>query len=231
MLDSAGLKHVEIFASSSLDEYEIQKLVNSGAPIDVFGVGTKLAVMEGASHLDMAYKLVEYAGKGRLKLSSKKVLHPGRKQIFRQSENGRKGRMIGDIIGSFDETLSGEPLLCSVMLRGRPTGPIEIGESRQRLQGELLRLPATFERSTRRRPNTPSVSAKGCKATLSKPAAGLPGVSSNQVSASARSLLSINGTTESITMLLASTSAGTARCRCRESASPQVATASSIGPR
>ena len=138
---SAGLKHVTIFASSSLDEYEIQKLVNSGAPIDVFGVGTKLAVMEDASHLDMAYKLVEYGGKGRLKLSSKKVLHPGRKQIFRQSENGRKGRMIGDVIGSFDETLSGEPLLCSVMLRGRPTRPIEIGESRRRLQGELLRLP------------------------------------------------------------------------------------------
>jgi nicotinate phosphoribosyltransferase len=37
----------------------------------------------------MAYKLVEYAGKGRLKLSTKKVLYPGRKQVFRQYENGR----------------------------------------------------------------------------------------------------------------------------------------------
>jgi nicotinate phosphoribosyltransferase len=138
MLDSAALKHVEIFASSSLDEYEIQKLVTSGAPIDVFGVGTKLAVMEGASHLDMAYKLVEYAGKGRLKLSSKKVLYPGRKQVFRRIENGR---MTGDVIGRFDETLPGELLLCPVMLRGRPTGPIEIEESRRRLQQELMRLP------------------------------------------------------------------------------------------
>ncbi len=138
MLDTAGLKQVEIFASSSLDEYEIQKLVNSGAPIDVFGVGTKLAVMDGASHLDMAYKLVEYAGKGRLKLSSKKVLHPGRKQVFRQIENGR---MTGDVIGRFDEALPGEPLLRPVMLHGRPTRPIELEESRRRLQRELTRLP------------------------------------------------------------------------------------------
>jgi nicotinate phosphoribosyltransferase len=96
-LDGAGLKHVTIFASSSLDEYEIQDLVNSGAPIDAFGVGTKLAVMDGASRLDMAYKLVEYGGKGRLKLSTSKVLYPGRKQVFRQVENGL---MVGDVIGS-----------------------------------------------------------------------------------------------------------------------------------
>ena len=65
MLDEAGLKDVKIFASSGLDEYQIQELVNSGAPIDAFGVGTKLAVMADAPDLDMAYKLVEYGGKGR----------------------------------------------------------------------------------------------------------------------------------------------------------------------
>ena len=88
MLDDAGLRQVTIFASSSLDEHEIRRLVNTGAPIDTFGVGTKLAVMEDASHLDMAYKLVEYAGKGRLELSTSKVLYPGRKQVFRQVRTG-----------------------------------------------------------------------------------------------------------------------------------------------
>ena len=88
MLDEAGLQDVRIFTSSGLDEYKVQALVESGAPIDAFGVGTKLAVMADALELDMAYKLVEYAGKGRLKLSSKKVLYPGRKQVFRQVENG-----------------------------------------------------------------------------------------------------------------------------------------------
>jgi nicotinate phosphoribosyltransferase len=138
MLDEAGLKHVTIFVSSSLDEYQIQDLVNSGAPIDAFGVGTKLAVMEGASHLDMAYKLVEYGGKGRLKLSTKKVLYPGRKQVFRQIETGH---MVQDVIGRFDEALPGERLLQPVMRQGRPTSHINLEESRRRFQLELQRLP------------------------------------------------------------------------------------------
>lgn len=138
MLDDAGLKHVTIFASSSLDEYEIHRLVNSGAPIDAFGVGTKLAVMEHASYLDMAYKLVEYAGKGRLKLSSSKVLHPGRKQVLRRIENGC---MVRDVIGRFEEHLPGEPLLRQVMRQGAPVEHIDLEESRSRFQSQIALLP------------------------------------------------------------------------------------------
>jgi nicotinate phosphoribosyltransferase len=138
LLDEAGLKEVTIFASSNLDEYEIQRLVNSGAPIEAFGVGTKLAVMDDASHLDMAYKLVEYAGQGRLKLSARKVLHPGRKQIFRQVENGR---MVRDVIGRYDEQLPGEPLLQPMMRGGVSIVQIDLEESRRHFQNELARLP------------------------------------------------------------------------------------------
>jgi len=138
MLDEAGLGHVTIFASSGLDEYQIQDLVNAGAPIDTFGVGTKLAVMEGASHLDMAYKLVEYGGKGRLKLSPKKVLYPGRKQVFRQVD---AGQMVRDVIGRFDEKLPGEKLLQPMMRQGRRTGDVDLEESRRRFRLELQRLP------------------------------------------------------------------------------------------
>jgi nicotinate phosphoribosyltransferase len=141
MLDAAGLKDVKIFASSGLDEYKVQRLVNSGAPIDAFGVGTRLSVMEEASHLDMAYKLVEYAGKGRLKLSAKKVLHPGRKQVFRQEEHGR---IVRDVIGRFDEGLPGEPLLKAVMQGGVSKGPIDLEASRRRFRRELQRLPDHF---------------------------------------------------------------------------------------
>ena len=137
LLDEAGLEHVMIFASSSLDEYQIQDLVNAGAPIDAFGVGTKLAVMEGASHLDMAYKLVEYGGKGRLKLSTKKVLHPGRKQVFRQLD---AGQMVGDVIARFDEDLHGEKLLQPVMSQGRPISYVDLEQSRRRFRLELQRL-------------------------------------------------------------------------------------------
>ena len=138
MLDEAGLQRVKIFASSGLDEYKIQKLVHSGAPIDAFGVGTKLAVVADAPDLDMAYKLVEYGGKGRLKLSAKKLLYPGRKQVFRQIENGQ---MVRDVIGRFDEPLAGERLLKPLFLCGQPVTRIELTESRKCLQSELKRLP------------------------------------------------------------------------------------------
>ena len=138
MLDEAGLRDVTIFASSSLDEYEIQRLANSGAPIDVFGVGTKLAIIDDASHLDMAYKLVEYAGKGRMKLSTSKLLYPGRKQVFRQVENGC---MMRDIIGRFDDELAGTSLLQAVMRAGCAIAPVNLNESRERFRHELSRLP------------------------------------------------------------------------------------------
>lgn len=138
MLDAAGLPQVRIFASSGLDEYKVHALVNSGAPIDGFGVGTKLAVMADAPELDMAYKLVEYAGKARLKLSTRKVLYPGRKQVFRQME---KGGMVRDVIARFDESLPGVPLLQPMLRAGQPPVPINLEESRRRLQSELAQLP------------------------------------------------------------------------------------------
>jgi nicotinate phosphoribosyltransferase len=143
LLDQAGLAHVKLFASSSLDEYEIQDLVSAGAPIDAFGVGTKLAVMDGASHLDMAYKLVEYGGKGRLKLSAKKVLYPGRKQVFRQVE---AGQMVRDVVGRFDEELPGEKLLQPMMRQGRRTGDVDLEESRRHFRSEWMRLPEHLRR-------------------------------------------------------------------------------------
>lgn len=138
LLDDAGLQNVGIFASSGLDEYEIRRLVHSGAPINAFGVGTKLVVSADAPELDMAYKLVEYAGTGRLKLSTNKLLYPGRKQVFRQVEEGILAR---DVIGRFDERLPGEPLLRPLMKQGRAVARVDLSESRSRLQSELERLP------------------------------------------------------------------------------------------
>jgi nicotinate phosphoribosyltransferase len=138
MLDEAGLRKVQIFASSGLDEYKIQALVSSGAPIDGFGVGTKLAVMEDAPDLDMAYKLVEYGGRPRLKLSTKKMLYPGRKQVFRQVQ---ANQMVEDVIGRFDEPLSGEPLLKPLIRKDGGRTRIDVKESRRHLQQGLERLP------------------------------------------------------------------------------------------
>lgn len=134
ILDEGGLTNVTIFASSGLDEYEIERLVESGAPIDGFGVGTKLAVCADAPELDMAYKLVEYAGKGRFKLSERKTLYPGRKQVFREP--------AGDTIGRFDERLPGVPLLRPAMVAGRIQPQPALAESRSYMRQELAQLPA-----------------------------------------------------------------------------------------
>ena len=73
ILNAAGLTDVRIYASGGLNEQKVAHLLTAGAPIDVFGVGTDMGVSADAPSLDMAYKLVEYAGTPRLKLSTKKV--------------------------------------------------------------------------------------------------------------------------------------------------------------
>lgn len=139
-LDAAGLREVKIFASSSLDEWKIDELVRSGAPIDAFGVGTRLVVSEDAPTLDVAYKLVEYEGVGRTKLSAGKPIFPGRKQVFRRREGGR---FVEDVIALHDEAHEGEALLVQVMEKGRrlPAGASDLEAARRHLAAQLKALP------------------------------------------------------------------------------------------
>jgi nicotinate phosphoribosyltransferase len=120
ILDDAGLVHVEIFASGGLDEDAIARLVREGAPITGFGVGTAMGVSDDAPSLDMAYKLVSYAGRGRIKLSPGKALLPGRKQVFRRELDGRA---TADVIAVHDESHAGRPLLSCVMRAGSRISP------------------------------------------------------------------------------------------------------------
>jgi nicotinate phosphoribosyltransferase len=116
ILDEGGLQHVQIFASGGLNEWNIDALLRAGAPIDAFGVGTDMMVSSDAPALDIAYKLTEYGGTGRMKLSPNKRTLPGRKQVFRQI---RDGAAVGDTIACSDESLDGRPLLGPVMTQGR----------------------------------------------------------------------------------------------------------------
>ncbi len=140
LLDAAGLESVGIFASGGLNEERIAALLAAGAPIDGFGVGTDLIVSTDAPSLDIVYKLTEYAGKGRLKLSTGKRTLPGRKQVFRELRDGVLAR---DTIARHDETLEGTPLLKQVMKRGVRTAPAEsLAEIQARCRDEIARLPA-----------------------------------------------------------------------------------------
>jgi nicotinate phosphoribosyltransferase len=140
ILDAADLSSVEIFASGGLDEHEIARLLAEGAPITGFGVGTRMGVSADAPALDMAYKLTEYAGRGRFKLSAGKRVLPGRKQVFRIERSDRAG---GDVLGLADERVSGRPLLGKVMEGGRRLSDagLSLDDIRERARWELDRLP------------------------------------------------------------------------------------------
>lgn len=140
LLDDAGLTEVGIFASGNLDEYSISEIAAAHAPIDGFGVGTKLGVSGDAPYLDCAYKLVEYQGEGRLKLSNRKATLPWRKQVFRQLDGGVP---ICDVIARYGEQQLGEPLLVKVMEAGvrLPAGVCDIHAARAHAAQQMQSLP------------------------------------------------------------------------------------------
>jgi nicotinate phosphoribosyltransferase len=122
ILDAAGLNDVRIFVSGGLDEHHVARFLGAGAPIDAFGIGTLMDVSADAPYLDMAYKLVEYGGRGVLKLSTGKRTWTGQKQVYRF--RGRNGRFAGDLLALGEEPpplADGEPLLRAVMKSGRLT--------------------------------------------------------------------------------------------------------------
>ncbi|HUG35405.1 MAG TPA: nicotinate phosphoribosyltransferase [Candidatus Limnocylindrales bacterium] len=145
LLDGAGLGDVEIFASGGLDEWEIRRLLDAGAPIDGFGVGTRMGVSTDAPALDIVYKLTAYEGRGRLKLSSGKHTLPGRKQIFRLESGGVAEQ---DVVARAEEQLEGRPLLRKVMEGGvrLAAGAEDLERIRARAKDEIGRLPPGLRR-------------------------------------------------------------------------------------
>ena len=157
ILDHGGLKDTTIFASGSVDEYVVERLMQQNAPINGFGIGTHLDTSADAPYLDCVYKLVEYAGRARRKRSEGKVVWPGRKQVFRRY--GADGGLRGDILSVEGDRLEGESLITPVMKGGRRLSPAEsLQQSRQRALGELNRLPESLKSLEAAPPYTVTVS-------------------------------------------------------------------------
>ncbi|MDE3268719.1 MAG: nicotinate phosphoribosyltransferase [Pseudomonadota bacterium] len=108
LLDAEGLEEVKIIASNDLDEFRIAALLAADAPIDSFGVGTRLATAAnfnphtnagGVSALAGVYKLVESDGVPmgkRSKDEPEKATLPARKQVYRLSDTD--GNFYHDLI-------------------------------------------------------------------------------------------------------------------------------------
>src|SRR5215813_2981190 len=145
ILDKAGLQDVTIFASGNLDEYAVAALVAAAAPIDGFGIGTRLDTSADVPYLDCTYKLEEYAGRPRRKRSEGKANWPGRKQVYRRFAADR--RMRDDVVTLEEVHEAGEPLLVPVLRGGRRAAPLPtLDAARAHAAAELGRLPEPLRR-------------------------------------------------------------------------------------
>ncbi|MGQ9801399.1 MAG: nicotinate phosphoribosyltransferase [Candidatus Saccharicenans sp.] len=166
MLDAAGLNEVKILASNLLDEHVIHSLIEQEAPIDIFGVGTKLVTGVPDAALDGVYKLAVFDGQPRMKLSDNvtKTTLPGKKQVSRFTDE--QGFFMADAIHLEEEGLPermfhpfepgksldlrayrDEPLLDKVMEKGRRIRPQpEVKEIASYARKRLAQLPPEHKR-------------------------------------------------------------------------------------
>jgi nicotinate phosphoribosyltransferase len=152
LLNEKGLGYVKIFASGDLDEYRVAELLNKGAEIDAFGVGTRMGTSADKPYVDVIYKLCETTNaKGKfspiMKLSEGKATLPGRKQVFRRRD--KKGFYKKDTIALAEEKITGELLLVKVMENGKTTYNLpSIGEIRATAAENLAKLPEKYKKLT-----------------------------------------------------------------------------------
>jgi nicotinate phosphoribosyltransferase len=147
ILDNAGMREAKIMASGDLDETKIARLIEQGAPIDAFGVGTELAVSADAPSMGSIYKLVEIEHAGHIrhtaKYSIEKATLPGAKQLFRFPEY--------DLLTLHDECAGGaQAMLEPWILSGEPIRPLPaLEEIRSRASSHLAPWPAGPRRTER----------------------------------------------------------------------------------
>lgn len=173
MLDKAGFKDTQIFATNELDETLIADLKRQGAKITVWGVGTKLVTGDQQPALDGVYKLSAVRDPGgpwkyKLKLSEQmtKVSNPGILQVRRfQKDNEYIADVIYDnntdlsegchLIDPFDPTrqkilsrnVEGKDLLVPVFRKGELVYSLpKLQEIQQKAKNELSMFYAGVKR-------------------------------------------------------------------------------------
>jgi len=165
-LNQNHLDYVKIFTSNQLDEYTIKSLLEQGAPIDGFGVGTNLVTGRDDAALDGVYKLSTFNHKPQIKTSDniEKQTLPGNKKVIRYFDENN--RFYADAIALDKEdnpetiihpyhkektcSLKGffsENLLQKVYEQGqKTTGDLTVEQAANHLKNRLLQLPDEHKR-------------------------------------------------------------------------------------
>jgi nicotinate phosphoribosyltransferase len=115
-LDAAGLQDAYIVVSNELDESIIEHLVADGAPVDSWGVGTRLVTGGAESAFPGVYKLAAVSRGGRLEPTMKfsdnpeKSTNPGVKNVWRLW--GDDGLALADLMAlEGEEPKAGEDVI------------------------------------------------------------------------------------------------------------------------
>ena len=152
ILDDNGCENVIIVASSDLNEYKIKKIIDENAPIDAFGVGTELATSRDDPTISGVYKLIEYKGIPKIKISEEKLTYPGTKQVYRIFDN--KGAFKEDILSLEDELppSNSEPLLIPIMKNGELTTELpKVDDIRKFYLNNIKKLPDDYKKLEERK--------------------------------------------------------------------------------
>ena len=150
VLDQAGLRHTQILASGDLNESRIADLLDAGAPIDLFGVGTEMVTSIDAPALSLVYKLVESADASgkmvpRAKRSADKATLARAKQVCRRHD--ASGTMTGDLLTPEGDPVGGTPLIEPVMAAGRLSRDLpDLQTIAQRAKTQMAALPASLRK-------------------------------------------------------------------------------------
>lgn len=109
MMDEAGFPDAMICVSGDLDERLINSLLQQGAKIDSWGIGTKLITSEDLPSLGGVYKLSstidengEMTPKIKLSDNTVKITNPGFKKLYRLYDR-ENDMAIADLIMLYDE--------------------------------------------------------------------------------------------------------------------------------
>lgn len=81
---------INVVASNDINEDSIRSLISRNHKIDVFGIGTNLVTCQAQPALGMVYKVCEFRGLPRIKISEEpeKTTIPGSKKILRAYDAG-----------------------------------------------------------------------------------------------------------------------------------------------
>lgn len=120
-LDDAGLDYVKIVLSNDLDEHTIKSILDEGAPVDAWGVGTKLATAYDQPSLGGVYKLsavkepgdADWTDKLKISESAAKLTLPGVLDVRRYYHDC--GTIAGDMVFDINKGIDVEEIIVDPM--------------------------------------------------------------------------------------------------------------------